>query len=154
MQLHDRYDDDPSTHLELDLNLWLEVGSSSGLYRNWVYSISNTRVEDMWARRSVSTIKSLQSASSSQSSQFQLILSQQIKTRTTHLATEIEQLNAKMTELQQLYMELKSYMGSTCGPSHWSQPIPVSSSSSSSFNPFLLDKLYWKWLILKSVINI
>jgi len=111
MQLHERYDDDPSTHLELDLNLWLEVGSSGGLYRNWVYSISNTRVEDMWARRSVSTIKSLQSASSSQSSQFQLILSQQIKTQTTHLATEIERLNAKTTELQQLYMELKIIYG-------------------------------------------
>jgi hypothetical protein len=104
--LLERYGDDPSTHLELDLNLWLEVG----LYRNWIYSISNTRVEDKWTRRSVSTIKSLQSASSSQSLEFQLILNQQIKTRMTHLTTEIERLNAKTTELQRLYMELKLYM--------------------------------------------
>jgi hypothetical protein len=106
MRLPERYGDDHSTHLELDLNLWLEVG----LYRNWVYSISNTRVEDKWTRRSVSTIKSLQSASSSQSLEFQLILNQQIKTRMTHLTTEIERLNAKTTELQRLYMELKLYM--------------------------------------------
>jgi len=28
--------DNPSTHPELNLNLWLEVGSSGGPDRNWV----------------------------------------------------------------------------------------------------------------------
>lgn len=36
-----------------------------------------------------------------------------------HLATETEQVSVETTELLQLYMELKSYIGGTYGPPHW-----------------------------------
>jgi hypothetical protein len=47
---------DLSTHLELNLDLWLEVGSFGGLDKNQVYDISNTMAEELRTTRSVSTI--------------------------------------------------------------------------------------------------
>jgi len=46
-RLNERYGDDLSTHLNLNLDLWLEVGSSSGLDRNRVYKLSNTTTENL-----------------------------------------------------------------------------------------------------------
>jgi hypothetical protein len=40
--------DDPSTYLELDLDLLLVVGLSGGLDRDRVYSISNSMDEDIY----------------------------------------------------------------------------------------------------------
>jgi len=59
--LRERYGDDPSTHLDFDLDLWMEVESSGGLDKNQVYGLSNTTVENLRAARSVSTIGSSQS---------------------------------------------------------------------------------------------
>ena len=38
-----------------------------------------------------------------------MILNQQVKDRTAHLAAETEQLTTGMVELQRFYMEVKSY---------------------------------------------
>jgi hypothetical protein len=46
------------THLELNLDLWLEARSSSRPDRNWVYGISNTTAKDTWMDHNVSTIDS------------------------------------------------------------------------------------------------
>jgi hypothetical protein len=56
--LHERYNNNHSTYLELDPNLWLEVGSLGKPDRNQVYDISTTRTEDMRMSCSVSTIGS------------------------------------------------------------------------------------------------
>jgi len=41
-RLRERYGDDPSTYLDLDPELWMEVGSSGGPDKNRVYGLSNT----------------------------------------------------------------------------------------------------------------
>jgi len=46
-RLNERCGDNLSTHLNLNLDLWLEVGSSSGLDRNRVYKLSNTTTENL-----------------------------------------------------------------------------------------------------------
>jgi hypothetical protein len=62
-RLRERYGDDPSTHPDL----WMEVGSSSGPDKNQVYGLSNTTAENLRATRSVSTVGSSPSVSSTQS---------------------------------------------------------------------------------------
>jgi hypothetical protein len=69
-QLRERYEDDPSTYPDFDPDLWMEVGSSGGLDKNRVYGLSNTTTENLWAARSVPTIGSSQSISSTQSKEF------------------------------------------------------------------------------------
>jgi len=54
--LKEIYRDDPSTHLDLDLNLWLEVGSFGRPDRNWVYELFDTTVENLRITRSVSIV--------------------------------------------------------------------------------------------------
>jgi hypothetical protein len=65
-RLRERYGDDPLTHLKFDPDLWIEVGSSGGLDKNQVYELSNTTAENLRAARSVSTVGSSQSVSSTQ----------------------------------------------------------------------------------------
>ena len=48
IRLKERYGDDSLTHLDFNLDLWLEVESSSGLDRNRVYELFNTMVENLW----------------------------------------------------------------------------------------------------------
>jgi len=55
-RLKERYRDNPSTHLDIDPELWLEAGLSGGLDRNQVYRLSNTIAENLWMTHSVSTI--------------------------------------------------------------------------------------------------
>ena len=43
-RLRERYGDDPSTHLDFDPDLWMEVGLFDGLDKNRVYGLSNTMV--------------------------------------------------------------------------------------------------------------
>jgi hypothetical protein len=62
-RLRERYEDDPSTHPDFDLDLWMKVGSSGGPDKNQVYGLSNTTTENLRAVRSVSTIRSSQSVS-------------------------------------------------------------------------------------------
>jgi hypothetical protein len=68
--LRERYGDDPSTHPDFDSNLWMEVGSSDGPDKNRVYGLSNTTAENLRAARSVLTVGSSQSVSSTQSKEF------------------------------------------------------------------------------------
>ena len=63
-QLRERYGDDPSTHSNFDPDLWMEVGSSGGLDKNRVYGLSNTTAENLRAARSVLTVRSSPSLSS------------------------------------------------------------------------------------------
>jgi len=63
----ERYENDPSTHLDFNLDLWMEVGSSGGPDRNQVFGLSNTTTENLRATRGVSTVGSSQLVSSTQS---------------------------------------------------------------------------------------
>jgi len=69
-RLRERYGDDTLTHPEFDLDLWIEVESSGGPDKNQVYGLSNTTAENLRSTRSISTIGSSQSISSSQSKEF------------------------------------------------------------------------------------
>jgi hypothetical protein len=68
--LRERYGDDPSTHPNFYMDLWMEVRSSGGPDKNQVYGLSNTTAENLRATRSVSTVGSSQSVSSTQSKEF------------------------------------------------------------------------------------
>jgi len=68
--LREKYEDDPSTHPNFDLDLWMEVWSSGGPDKNQVYGLSNTTAKNLRAARSISTIGSSQSVSSTQSEEF------------------------------------------------------------------------------------
>jgi len=57
-RLRERYGDDPSTHSDFDLDLWIGVESFSGLDKNQVYGLSNTTAKNLRATRSVSTVGS------------------------------------------------------------------------------------------------
>jgi hypothetical protein len=64
--LQERYKDDPSTHLKLNSDLWLDAGLFCGPDRNQVYDIANTMIEeDMQMGCSVLTVGSSQSSLSS-----------------------------------------------------------------------------------------
>ena len=56
--LRERYGDDPSTHLDFDPNLWIEVELSGGPDKNLVYELSNTMTENFKTGRCVSTVES------------------------------------------------------------------------------------------------
>jgi hypothetical protein len=55
-RLKERYGDDPSTHSDLDSDLWLEADSSGGPDKNRVYSLSNTMTKDLRTTRGVSIL--------------------------------------------------------------------------------------------------
>jgi len=65
-RLRERYGDDPLTLSKFDPDLWMEVGSSGRPNKNQVYGVSNTTAENLRAARSVSTVGSSQSVSSTQ----------------------------------------------------------------------------------------
>jgi len=50
------YEDDPLTHPDIDMNLWLEAGLSGRPHRNPVYKLPNTTDENLWMTRSISTV--------------------------------------------------------------------------------------------------
>jgi hypothetical protein len=74
--LRERYGDDLLTHPNFDLDLWIEVGSSSGPDKNQVYGLSNTTVENLRAAGSVSSVGSSPSVSSTQSEEFMALKQQ------------------------------------------------------------------------------
>jgi len=89
-RLRERYGDDTLTHSEFDSDLWMEVGSLGGPDKNRVYGLSNTTADNFWSARSVSTVGSSQSISSSQSKEF-LALQQhtaQLTEKYNHLSAE------------------------------------------------------------------
>jgi len=122
-RLRERYGDDPSTHPDFDPDLWMEVGSSGGPVKNQVYGLSNTMAENLWSARSVSTVGSSPSVSSTQSEEF------------VALKQQYEQLSMNYDQLRQMVMEIRSRMGDdTCAAPFWpygpenNQPPPPPSA--------------------------
>jgi len=129
--LRERYGDDILTHPEFDLDLWMEVGSSGGPDKNQVYGLSNTTADNLRSARSVSTVGSSQSITSSQSKEF--VVLQQHKAQLTekygHLSSEYAQLKASHAEqraesaqqkaayeqLREMIMNMATHSG-TCAP--------------------------------------
>ena len=102
-RLRERYGDNPSTHPNFDPDLWMEVGSSGGPEKNQVYRLSNTTAENLWLARSVSTVGSSPSVSSTHSEEF-ITLKQQY-----------QQLSTNYDQLRQMVIEMRSRMGDdTC----------------------------------------
>jgi len=108
-RLRERYGDDPSSHLDFDPDLWMEVGSSSGPDKNRVYGLSNTTAENLWAGRSVLTIGSSPSVSSIQSEEF-MALKQQYEWllmdyETGHIKSTLTRFNLKLSQVMGLHNE-------------------------------------------------
>jgi predicted transcriptional regulator len=105
--LRERYGDDPSTHPDFDPDLWMEVGTSGGPDKNQVYELSNTKVENLRAAGSVSTVGSSQSVSSTQSKEFAAL-----QQYTAHLTEKYEQLSTNyeqhMAHLTEKYEQLST----------------------------------------------
>jgi len=95
-RLRERYGDDILTHPEFDPDLWMEVGSSGGPDKNRVYGLSNTIADNLRMARSVSTVGSSQSISSSQSKEFVALQQRmaQLTKKYDHLSAEYTQLKA------------------------------------------------------------
>jgi len=112
--LRERYEDGPSTHTDL----WMEVGSSSGPNKNQVYGLSNSTAENLQSARNVSTIRSSPSVSSTQSEEF------------VALKQQYERLSTDYDQLRQIVVEMRSKMGDdTYATPSWSygpenQPPP------------------------------
>jgi len=123
--LRERYGDDPLTHPEFDPDLWMEVGSSGGPDKNRVYGLSNITAENLRVTRSVSTVGSSQSVSSTQSKEF-VVLQQ----HTAQLTEKYDNLSAKYAQqkaehaqqkaeheqLREMVMNMASQSGDTCAP--------------------------------------
>jgi len=92
----ERYGDDILTHPEFDPDLWMEVGSSGGPDKNQVYGLSNTTADNLRSTRSVLTVGSSQSISSSQSKDFVALQQHtaQLIEKYDHLSAEYAQLKA------------------------------------------------------------
>jgi len=109
-RLRERYGNNHSTHP----NLWMEAKSSGGPDKNQVYRLSNTPTENLRAARSVSTIGSSQSISSTQSEEIVAL-----KQQTTHLTEQYQQLSADYEQFHQMVMDMRSQMSGTCVPLCW-----------------------------------
>jgi len=112
--LRERYGDDPLTHPEFDPDLWMEVGSSGGPDKNRVYGLSNTTAENLRVTRSVSTVGSSQSVSSTQSKEFVALQQHtaQLTEKYDHLSAAYAQLKAENAQQKaedaQWYAQLKA----------------------------------------------
>ena len=98
-RLRERYGDNHSTHLDFDPNLWMDVASSGGPDKNWVYGLSNTTAKNLRSACSVSTVVSSPSVSSTQSEEFMA------------LKQQYERLSMDYDQLCQMVMEIRSRMG-------------------------------------------
>jgi regulator of replication initiation timing len=94
-RLRERYGDDILTHPEFDPDLWMEVGSSGGPDKNWVYELSNTTADNLRSTRSVSTVGSSQSISSSHSKEFVAL-----QQHTAQLTKKYDNLSAEYAQLK------------------------------------------------------
>jgi len=93
--LRERYGDDTLTHPEFDPDLWMEVGLSGGPDKNRVYGLSNTTADNLRSTRSVSTVGSSQSISSSQSKEFVAL-----QQHTAQLTEKYDNLSAEYAQLK------------------------------------------------------
>jgi hypothetical protein len=112
--LRERYGDDPLTHPEFDPDLWMEVGSSGGPDKNRVYGLSNITAANLRAARSISTVGSSQSVSSTQSKKFMALQQHtaQLTEKYDHLSVAYAQLKAEHAQQKaedaQRYAQLKA----------------------------------------------
>jgi hypothetical protein len=108
-RLRERYGDDSLTHPEFDPDLWMEVGSSDGPDKNWVYGLSNTTTENLRAARSVSTVRSSQSVSSTQSKEFVALQQHtaQLTEKYDHLSAEYAQHKVEHAQQKAEYAQHK-----------------------------------------------
>jgi hypothetical protein len=102
--LRESYENDPSTHLDFNPDLWMEAGSYGGPDKNQVYGLSNTTAENLWTARSISTVRSSQSVLSTQSKKFVAL-----QQHTTHLTGKYERLSADYEEFRQMVMDIRSF---------------------------------------------
>jgi len=102
-RLRERYRDDILTHPEFDPDLWMEVGSSGGHDKNRVYGLSNTTADNLRSTRSVSTIGSSQSISSSQSKEFVAL-----QQHTAQLTKKYDHLSAEYTQLKASHVKQRA----------------------------------------------
>ena len=93
-RLRERYGDDPLTHPEFNLDLWMEAGSSGGPDKNQVYMLSNTTTDNLRSARSASTIES------SQSKEFVGVASKQQRAESEQHRAESEWQRAAYEELR------------------------------------------------------
>jgi hypothetical protein len=88
----------------------MEVGSSGGPNKNWVYELSNTTAENLRAAHSVLTVRSSQSVSSTQSKEFVALQQHtaQLTEKYDYISTEYTQLKANHEQLHQMVMNMAS----------------------------------------------
>jgi hypothetical protein len=91
-RFEERYGDDPSTHLDFDLNLWMEAISSGGPDKNQVYGLSNNTANNLWAARSVSAVGSFRSILSTQSEEI-MTLKQHMTDLTSNISNSRQIMN-------------------------------------------------------------
>jgi len=138
-RLNEKYKDDPLTHPNFNLYLWMEAESSGGSNINPEYRLSNTTTKNLWTTRSVSTIGSSQLIPSTQFSEFTALLQYGVQEHTTHLNEKYEWLSADYEELRRMILDIRSQMGGTYTPSYWpyglenDQPPPPPPSASPLF---------------------
>jgi hypothetical protein len=98
-RLKERYDDDPSTHPDIDPDLWLETWSSNRPNRNQMHALFNTTNENLQTTRNASTIGCSQSILSIQTSKFVAMLNRRVQDQTTHFNDKYEQLTSYYEKL-------------------------------------------------------
>jgi len=147
--LRKRYGDDILTHLEFDPDLWMEVGSSGGPDKNQVYGLSNTTADNLRSTRSVSTVGSSQSISSSQYKEF-LALQQhtaQLTNKYDHLSVEYAQLKASHAQLKAESEQIKA--SQTQQKAEYEQQKRLMNNKKRLMNSFV--KWLWIWQIVEHV---
>jgi outer membrane protein assembly factor BamB len=70
--------DNPSTLLDIDLDLWLKAWFSCEPDTNQVYELSNTTIKNLWTTRTVSTVGCPQLIPNVQTLEFTGMLDQQV----------------------------------------------------------------------------
>jgi len=88
----------------------MEVGSSGGPDKNRVYGLSNTTADNLRSTRSVSTVGSSQSISSSQSKEFVALQQHtaQLTDKYNHLSAEYAQLKASHAQQRAKSEQIKA----------------------------------------------
>jgi hypothetical protein len=90
--LKERYGDDLLTHSDLDLDLWLEAGSSGKFDRNRVYGLYNTMAKNLRMAHGILTVGCSQTILSTQTSEFTVMLDQRVQAQMVHLNEKCERL--------------------------------------------------------------
>jgi hypothetical protein len=89
-RLKKRYGDNHLTYPDIDLDLWLEAGSSSNPKRNQVYELFNTTTKKLRMTRNALILGCSQSILSIQILEFASMLDQPVLDQTTHLNNKYE----------------------------------------------------------------